>query len=258
MPAEPSRTEQVRKRGRKLRPRWKGIGRLLLLILVLAACWGAWRYVSSPGFACGDVTVHGGKSIDRAALLKMADIQEPVNLFRVSKGRVLKVLEGDVRVEKAEAHYVWPGVLDVTVHERKPAMYIRCSYHNYAKVDKDGLVLDVTDGIKDAAVPVLTGVCCGNVFIGDKVEDDRIQDILRFHRGLSGEAQDQVTELYLDPEEHLQVRMQQGFPVKIGPVNELAEKDKLFMTVFNELKDKPIRAEYIDLEFSKPFIKLSQ
>ena len=30
----------------------------------------------------------------------------------------------------------------------------------------------------------------------------------------------------------------------------------MFKTVFNEIKDKNIKAEYIDLSFGKPYIKL--
>ena len=36
----------------------------------------------------------------------------------------------------------------------------------------------------------------------------------------------------------------------------MPEKAPLFNTVFNEIKDKNIQAEYIDLQFKKPYIKL--
>ena len=39
-------------------------------------------------------------------------------------------------------------------------------------------------------------------------------------------------------------------------MNELAGKAELFTTVFDEIKGKNVKAEYMDLQYSKPFIKL--
>ena len=50
--------------------------------------------------------------------------------------------------------------------------------------------------------------------------------------------------------------MDYGFPVMLGPVNELAGKAELFMTVYNEMKGKNIQALYMDLEYSKPYVRL--
>ena len=52
--------------------------------------------------------------------------------------------------------------------------------------------------------------------------------------------------------------MRYGFPVILGPVNELAGKAELFMTVFNEMKGKKVQIEYMDLQYSKPFVRLRQ
>ena len=50
--------------------------------------------------------------------------------------------------------------------------------------------------------------------------------------------------------------MRGSFPILLGPVKNLAEKAPVFMTVFTEIKNKNIQAEYIDLTFAKPYIKL--
>ena len=39
-------------------------------------------------------------------------------------------------------------------------------------------------------------------------------------------------------------------------MSKLPEKATVFMTVFQEIKNKNIQAEYIDLTFAKPYIKL--
>lgn len=231
---------------------------LLGLLIFAALVVAGWKYVHRPDFAYGDIVIHGSKQFTRANILQMAGSKEPVNLFRVSKGKILTALQGDVRVESAEARYEFPSVLNVYIKERRPAMYVITDYGNYAKLDKTGLVMDMTDGIKEASVPRLAGVACGNAFIGDVLENDAIREVLKFLDGLSPEARDQIADLNIDKDNKLILHVRYGFPVILGPVNELAGKADLFMTVFNEMKGKKVRIQYMDLQYSKPFVRLEQ
>ena len=120
------------------------------------------------------------------------------------------------------------------------------------------MVMEMTDGIKDASVPRLAGVACGNAFIGDTLQNDMIREVLKFMDKLQPDAKEQIADLSVDTEKKLTVHMRYGFPVILGPVNELAGKAELFMTVFNEMKGKKVQVEYMDLQYSKPFVRLRQ
>ena len=211
-----------------------------------------------PGFAFGDIVVHGSKQFTREKVLQMAGAREPVNLFLVSKNKIVTALQGDVRVESAEARYDFPSVLHVYIKERQPVLYVVTDYGNYAKLDKTALVMDLTDGIRDASIPRLAGVACGNAFIGDTLENDAIREILQFMDKLQPDAKEQIADLSVDAEHKLILHMRYGFPVILGPVNELAGKAELFMTVFNEMKGKKVQIEYMDLQYTKPFVRLRQ
>ena len=200
--------------------------------------------------------VHGSKRFTKGMILEMTGSREPVNLFLVSKGKIVTALQGDVRVESAEAHYDFPSVLHVYIKERKPVLYVVTDYGNYAKVDKTALVMDMTDGIRDASIPRLAGVACGNAFIGDTLQNDTIGEVLKFLEKLQPDAKEQIADLSVDAEKKLILHMRYGFPVILGPVNELAGKAELFMTVFNEMKGKKVQIEYMDLQYSKPFVRL--
>lgn len=230
------------------------LGLLIFAALVVTG----WKYVHRPDFAFGDVVIHGSKQITRDKVLRMAGAGEPVNLFLVSKSKVLEALQGDVRVESAEAHYDFPSVLHVYIKERQPVLYVVTDYGNYAKVDRTGLVMDMTDGIREASIPRLAGVACGNAFIGDTLQHDTIREVLGFLEKLKPDAKEQIADLSVDRENKLIVHMRYGFPVILGPINELAGKAELFMTVFNEMKGKNVRIEYMDLQYSKPFVKLQK
>lgn len=245
------REHRRHKRARRLR-------RLVFLLVVLLAVAGAYHYVHRPGFAFGSLRIHGTDLFTQEQVLHMGGAEPPVNLFRLSKSRILKALRGDVRVAKAEAYYNvgFPPVLNIYVNERVPVLYVQTGYGDYAKLDASGLVLDITDGIKDASVPRLTGVRLPNIFIGDTMETDDVKEVMKFLLKLSPEARQQVAELTIDGNHKLVLRMDYGFPVMLGPVNELAGKADLFMTVYNEMKGKNIQALYMDLEYSKPYVRL--
>ena len=102
----------------------------------------------------------------------------------------------------------------------------------------------------------MSGKDCGNLFIGDRLQDQDIRDVLLFFQKLKADAKEQIAELHLDGEKNLTLQLRYGFPVILGPVNELAGKAELFTTVFDEIKGKNVKAEYMDLQYSKPFIKL--
>ena len=161
-----------------------------------------------------------------------------------------------MRFQNAEAAYRFPATLQVSVEERQPALYVANSYRSYLKLDYNGIVISVTTTIPDAKAPVLAGVKCGNLYLGDRVEDEGVLQILKFLQQLTPEAQQRIGEIAVDNKQEVKLQLSGCFPVRLGKAQELAQKAPLFMTVFNEIKDKNIKAEYIDLTFAKPYIKL--
>lgn len=236
--------------------------RLLRLFFIAAvitgALAGAWRWVTSPGTAFGSIVIEGTSQLTQSELLSMCGTQEPVNLFVVSPSAIEKAIANDVRFEKAETEYFWPGVLVVRVKERIPALYIACSYKGYAQVDYNGVVMSVSDGIKEADAPVLSGVVTGNIFFGDTIKEKNVLEILSFLSKLDKEVTDSISEIAVDGSNNVKFNLRYGYPILLGNADNISDKLDIFITVFNDIKTKNIRAEYIDLTFAKPYIKLRQ
>lgn len=236
--------------------------RLLRLFFIAAvitgALAGAWRWATSPGTAFGSIVIEGTSQLTQSELLSMCGTQEPVNLFVVSPSAIEKAIANDVRFEKAETEYFWPGVLVVSVKERIPALYIACSYKGYAQVDYNGVVMSVSDGIKEADAPVLSGVVTGNIFFGDTIKEKNVLEILGFLSKLDKEVTDSISEIAVDSGNNVKFNLRYGYPILLGNADNISDKLDIFITVFNDIKTKNIRAEYIDLTFAKPYIKLRQ
>ncbi len=236
--------------------------RLLRLFFIAAVITGAlagtWRWATSPGTAFGSIVIEGTSQLTQSELLSMCGTQEPVNLFVVSPSAIEKAIANDVRFEKAETEYHWPGVLVVRVKERIPALYIACSYKGYAQVDYNGVVMSVSDGIKEADAPVLSGVVTGNIFFGDTIKEKNVLEILSFLSKLDKEVTDSISEIAVDSGNNVKFNLRYGYPILLGNADNISDKLDIFITVFNDIKTKNIRAEYIDLTFAKPYIKLRQ
>lgn len=236
--------------------------RLLRLFFIAAiitgALAGAWRWATSPGTAFGSIVIEGTSQLTQSELLSMCGTQELVNLFVVSPSAIEKAIANDVRFEKAETEYFWPGVLVVRVKERIPALYIACSYKGYAQVDYNGVVMSVSDGIKEADAPVLSGVVTGNIFFGDTIKEKNVLEILSFLSKLDKEVTDSISEIAVDSGNNVKFNLRYGYPILLGNADNISDKLDIFITVFNDIKTKNIRAEYIDLTFAKPYIKLRQ
>lgn len=226
--------------------------------VIIGALAGAWRWATSPGTAFGSIVIEGTSQLTQSELLSMCGTQEPVNLFVVSPSAIEKAIANDVRFEKAETEYFWPGVLVVRVKERIPALYIACSYKGYAQVDYNGIVMSVSDGIKEADAPVLSGVVTGNIFFGDTIKEKNVLEILGFLSKLDKEVTDSISGIAVDSGNNVKFNLRYGYPILLGNADNISDKLDIFITVFNDIKTKNIRAEYIDLTFAKPYIKLRQ
>lgn len=249
-------TMQERLRQHKRRRRLRILGRLVAIVLAGYALHYGWVYIHQPGLAIGSITIHGSNLLSEKEAIELGGSTPPFNFFNVSQRRLKEALKHDIRFQNARVDYHWPTSYEVYVEEREPALYVANSYRSYLQLDYNGLVMNVTTGIPDAKAPVLVGVKCGNVFLGDKVDNQNVIYILQFLQLLSGEARDRIAEIGIDNHQEAKLRMRGSFPILLGPVQKLPEKGAVFMTVFNEIKNKNIQAEYIDLTFAKPYIKL--
>ena len=246
--------EKLRQRRKERRLRTL---RLFCIFAVVAAVFaGIYHYLHRPSFAYGSVAIHGTKHLNEDEILKLAGSQKPFNMFNVDADKVEEALRYDVRFKNVHAEYKWPGVLHVNVQERKPAIYVENAYQGYAKVGFCGTVMDVTSGIPDDNAPMLTGKDCGSLFVGDVVENKDVKSVLEFLNTIDYSVQDQFVEIGIDKERNVKIQLKVGFPILLGPIDEIKDKTELFMTVFNEIKGKKISAEYIDLTYSKPYIRL--
>lgn len=245
----------VNKPCRRKSYRIKAIGWFLFCIIFIV---GTYYLLHRPWIAFGQITLQGGTNIDVAEVKRVTGIGEPVNLFNISRSNLEKVLKNDLRVEKVSTAYVWPNILQVDITERTPAIYVECAYNGFVKIGYNGCVMEVTKGIKDASAPFVSGRKIGNVYNGDIIKDKDILEVVKFLGKLDKAITSQISEIAINNANEIKVFLLSGVPILLGNSEGLEEKTDTFIIICNELKTKKIKAEYIDLTYSKPYIKLKQ
>ena len=246
--------DNIKKRRRANRLRLLKI--VLCILVVVSASISSYRYVHQPGFAFGNCDIRGTNLLTVDEIIKMGGGRAPFNIFNLSVGKIRDTLAKDVRFQKTNVEYKFPGDIRVSVVEREPALYVANSYHSYFCVDYEGKVVKVTSAIPDAKCPVFVGAKCGNAYIGDDVNNEAVTHVLVFLKSIDASTRDKIGEISMDDKGYIALRMQESFPFLMGKAVEIDQKVDLFNTVYNQIKGKNINAEYIDLTFAKPYIKL--
>lgn len=247
-------------RERLVRERRRRRLRLLRLFVFLAAlcfaCVWAWKALHRPGFAFGELRVTGTRLVTAEELIEASGGGRPFNFFNASFARIEDALATDARFKNAKVRYRWPATVEVSVVERQTALYVASAYGSYLKVDFEGVVLSSVAGIPDAGAPVLSGVECGNAFVGDRLTEGTALAALEFLSLIERDAREAVAEIAADEKGDVRLLLKDSFPVILGPAGRIREKARLFMSVFREIKGKDIRAAFIDLTYGKPYIRL--
>ena len=219
---------------------------------------GSYQVVHQPWFSFGNIDIVGNQNVKNEDVIKTLNLQGPVNLFLIDRNRVKRVLEQDFRIEKVEVSYFWPNIMNIGITERQPAFYIKCAYGGFAQVDFTGRVLSVTKGIKDASVPFVSGVSIGNAYLADKVPNNDVGKIVTFLSKLDKALLSRISEISVDRQNNVKIIMLSGVPILVGDIDRLEEKVVTFITICNEIQSKNINGYYIDLTFTKPYIKVKQ
>lgn len=245
------------KKRRKHR-RWRRLRNFFIFSLIAGTMWQAWNHVHDPNFAFGSIQVSGTRKLSNDEILQMSNCSRPINIINLSTSKIEKAIKNDVRFISGKCRYEWPGVLHVTVIERSPALYVSDNYGSYVKVDYEGIIMSVTKGVPDSYAPVLVNEYLENVFIGDKVNSPRILAILKFMNGLTFDACHQFSEIRVDEHNNLHVMLKTGMHIVVGILADASDRAPTFMSVLKELGENALDAEFIDMRFTKPYIRLRQ
>lgn len=249
---QPEQFEYPQKDKRLMPAHWF-VGLLLMLVILIAGL----LFIKSSYFTVGTVKVEGNKYILVEDIYRIADIPQAINIFSLNTTTIKNRLLCDLRIAEVDVSRQFPGTIIINIKERKPVAYIASNY-GFLELDKQGVVLAVLKNIKQLNVPMITGIRLENEYVSDKIENKAIKDILNYLSLLEEITLNQLSEINLKSAEQITAYTANSVLIRLGNSERLSDKAKLTNSILQEIGDKKMMVEYIDLNYTSPVIRFKQ
>lgn len=202
----------------------------------------------------GQIQVTGTNQLSSEDVVAIGDLGYPVNILRVRTGALEERLQKDMRVDTAHVSYALPLTLQVDVKERT-AVVVVPSQFGFVALDRQGMVIASSPTIPDTTVPVISGVRLGNSLLGDTIESEGIRGAITYMMGFPDDKRKQIGEINVGDAEHIIAYTVDGLPIHIGDRNDLEEKAKITTDMIQDVSQRHVSAEFIDVNIKSPYIK---
>lgn len=249
------RPEQFQYQDKNKRPMsaQRFIGLLLVLVVLIAGL----LFIKSAYFTVGSVIVEGNKYISVEEVYHIADIPESMNIFSLNTANIKMRLMHDLRIAETDVSRRFPGTIVISIKERKPMAYVASNY-GFIEVDKQGVVLAVFKNLKQVNVPMITGIKLGNEYVGDKIENQVIENIVNYLSLLDEITLNQLSEINMKSSEQIIAYTVNSVHIRLGNHASLPDRANLTNEILGELGDRKKMIEYIDLNTASPVVKFKQ
>lgn len=241
------------RRRRTTRRLFRGI----IFLVVSAAVLGFFVYV--PFFTLSDLKLVGAKYLTQEDILKAGNIYMGEPLFKLETDVVQSRLSKDLRIEEVSVRRHLPHTLEITIKERRPLATVSCDY-GYLDLDRNAVIIDSYKSLKTMQIPMITGAAVHDLYIGDTVDDELVKQILSFLELLDEETLNRLSEIAIVDADYIVMYSATERPVQIrlGKLERLEEKAHLTADFLRDLETNPHPVEYVDFNYTTPFIKLAQ
>ena len=202
----------------------------------------------------GQIQVTGTNQLSSEDVVAIGDLGYPVNILRVRTGALEERLQKDMRVDTAHVSYALPLTLQVDVKERT-AVVVVPSQFGFVALDRQGMVIASSPTIPDTTVPIISGVRLGNSLLGDTVESEGIRGAITYMMGFPEDKRKQIGEINVGDVEHIIAYTVDGLPIHIGDRSDLEEKAKITTDMIQDVSQRHVSAEFIDVNIKSPYIK---
>ena len=232
----------------------KGIFLLILTAMII------WVFVYVPLFTLKEVKLINATYLTKEDIMKVGGIYLGEPLFQLETDVVAKRLQQDLRIEEVKVKRELPSTLEVEIKERKPLATITCDY-GYLDLDKQGKVIDSYKTLKMMPIPMITGALARDLYIGDDVTDEMVKKILFYLQQMTESSLNKLSEIAVIGPDYVVAYTNvsnKAVQIRIGKLERLEEKAKLTEDFLQDLELNPHAVEYVDFNYTAPFIKLAQ
>lgn len=227
--------------------------RATIFLLICSAAIAFILY--SPFFVLNHVDLYGAKYLKVEDIMKISNLYIGEPLFQLETDAVTKRLMGDLRIENVQVVRDLPDRLSVTITERVPIATVVSDY-GYFDIDRNCKIIDIYKDLKAMPIPMITGLAVHDLFIGDDLNDEMTKKIVEFLQYLDEQTTSEISEIAIIDENYVVAYTVRKIQIRIGQLERLEEKARYTEDFLRDLSQNPHNVEYIDLDYTSPYIKV--
>ena len=106
---------------------------------------------------------------------------------------------------------------------------------------------------------MITGALVKDLYIGDDVTDEMVKKILFFLQQMNETSLNKISEIAIVGPEYVvaYTNTSKAVQIRLGKLERLEDKARLTEDFLQDLELNPHRVEYVDFNYTAPFIKLA-
>ncbi|MCK8827144.1 cell division protein FtsQ/DivIB [Natroniella acetigena] len=219
---------------------------ITLCLLVIFAIIGI---MNSEIFKIENIEVNGNDLLTDKEIIDYSNLEGDINIFSLESKQIADKLIQLSQIQGAVVTRSFPREVIIEINERR-AIGIVGNENSYLIIDSEGWILDDSYRLSDWRLPLITG---SDILIeNEKIKLNKmLEKTTRYLNLLNNSILEEISEINITAEDEIKLFLRDGGEVRLGDGFDLKYKAEVFTAIYQDLKDKNLEVDYIDLRYQK-------
>ena len=222
------------------------VGLIIILILI--------NLLHSNVFEIQEIQIEGNQLMTDNYILNFSGLDQGTNIFAIDCQEIQEKLLLLPQFEEVSVFRKLPNKIIVEVIERKPIAIIPLQSSSYCLINKEGWMLKVINNLSQQQWPIVEGIEVERERKKIQLNED-LKVAIKLLRKLTLEIRQEIKKVKV-LKSGFRLELAKGGIVKLGQDFVPKKKARVFTSIYQDIKEKNLEVEYVDLRYNKhSFIK---
>ncbi len=217
------------------------IGILLLIIGILSV-------INSNYFNIKEVEITGNNLLTDNYVLNLCNLKNDINIFKINRDELVERLFSLPQTKGVIINRDLPNKLSIDINERRPLAIVGDD-SSYRIIDVDGWVLRVSRDLNKWQLPLINGIAINYYDNKVDISNQKFRLGLNYLNKLPRNILQEICEVDISDKEVIKIFLMEGCIVKLENDFNIEKKASIFISIYNDLKQKQKEFKYIDLRY---------
>nr|WP_282580177.1 cell division protein FtsQ/DivIB [Natroniella sulfidigena] len=205
--------------------------------------------INSELFEVDKIEIIDNDFLTDEEIITYLDLEKELNIFNLESQQLADKLIELPQIEGAVVTRSFPRQIIIEINERQ-AVGIVGDDNSYLVIDKEGWIIDDIYRLSEWKLPLITG---SDILIeNDMVKLNQMSEqAIKYLSFLSKSILQEISEITITTEDEIKLFLRDGGEVRLGDESNLNYKAEVLTSIYQDLQDKNLEVDYIDLTYQK-------